>query len=74
MSTYDREFDPFGDENDEPDDIPRRTECDRCGAAAHWETKWDAKGEEKHVLCEGASGLRPHVCKPSTDDFEDLTK
>ena len=74
MSYYeDREFDPYGDGEDE-DDEPRETSCKRCGKGGlQWEDdngRWaliNAKGEI-HKCDEKA------VHKTALTGFEDLTK
>lgn len=45
--------------------------CLHCARAGlYWQDTWDAAGQRRPKLYEGG---KPHVCKPSADDFEDLT-
>lgn len=64
-----------GDEFDH-DEFPENEDgvtCLRCGQAGlYWQEVITADGRsEKPVLFQGG---KPHVCRPSADDFEDLTK
>jgi hypothetical protein len=58
---------------EDDDDDEQGVTCNRCGAEGlYWQRVTQPDGRsEKPVLFEDG---RRHVCKPSADDFEDLTK
>ncbi|HSV48330.1 MAG TPA: hypothetical protein VLJ58_21255 [Ramlibacter sp.] len=43
--------------------------CKHCGAECYWQETYGADGRPKAKLFEDG---KPHVCKPSADDFEVL--
>lgn len=58
-------------ERDEYPENEHGVSCLHCGRSGlYWQDTWDAAGERRPKLYEDG---KPHVCKPSADDFEDLT-
>lgn len=56
------DFDPFGDENEDG------VTCLHCGEEGlYWQETFGPDGQVKPRLYEDG---KPHVCKPSADDFE----
>lgn len=52
-------------------DTSKGVTCLRCSATGlYWQDTWDATGQRRPKLYEGG---KPHVCRPTADDFEDLT-
>lgn len=54
------------DERAEPADVT----CRFCGQdGLYWQETWDAGGRPRPKLYENG---KPHVCKPSADDFDEV--